>query len=188
MAASPDRASYFPAIERKYGQPMSYWHGLMAERKGQKYPELMAYLQEEHGFSRTHANALVQYSRGSTSSQRFATLDEYLAPHPADAQETARGILDAITSKYPRLETVIAWNQPQLRLGTQYVFGLSVLARYVLMAPHGEGIIDEFADRLDSKGLERNKKTIKVPFGWKVDKGLLREMAAARIAHIEQRG
>lgn len=186
MPANPDRASFFPAIEKRYGQPMSYWHGLMAERKGQKYPDLMAYLQEEHGFSRSHANALVQYSRGSTSSRRFATVEEYLAPHPAEAQETARAILDAITSKYRRLEPVIAWNQPQLRLGTQYVFGVTVLARYILMAPHGPGILAEFADRLEAKGLSLNKKTVQVPFGWKVDKGLLRDMAAARIAQIEE--
>lgn len=185
MASSPDRASFFPAIERKHGQPMSYWHGLMEERQGQKYPELMAYLQEEHGFSRAHANALVQYSRGSTSSRRFSTLEEYLAPHAAEAQETARAILDAVTSKLRRLETVIAWNQPQLRLGTQYVFGLGIQSRYVLMAPHGPGILDEFAPRLEAKGLELNKKTVKVPFGWKVDKGLLRDMAAARIEQIE---
>ena len=25
MATNPDRSSYFPAIEKKYGQPMSYW-------------------------------------------------------------------------------------------------------------------------------------------------------------------
>lgn len=187
MASNPDRASYFPAIEKRYGQPMSYWHGLMAERKGQRYPELMAFLQEEHGFSRTHANALVQYSRGSTSARRFASLDDYLAPHPPEAQETARQILDAITSRYRRLETVIAWNQPQLTLGSQYVFGLGILTRSILMAPHGEGILGEFSERLEAKGLTLNTKTVRVPFGWKVEKGLLRDMAAARIAQIEGR-
>ena len=34
---------------------------------GAKYPEQIAHLKESNGFSQTHANALVVYSRGSTS-------------------------------------------------------------------------------------------------------------------------
>ena len=70
-ARDPQRASHFPAIEKKHGQPMSYWFGVMAELEARKYPEQMAYLQENHGFSRAHANALIMHSRGSTSSRRF---------------------------------------------------------------------------------------------------------------------
>ena len=76
---NPDRSSYFPAIEKKYGLPMSYWFERMAEVADKKYAEQIAYLKENYGFSQTHANALVLYSRGSTSSRRFNTLDEYLA-------------------------------------------------------------------------------------------------------------
>ncbi len=35
-----NRDSYFPAIEKKYGQPMSYWFAQMAEMVDTKYPEL----------------------------------------------------------------------------------------------------------------------------------------------------
>jgi uncharacterized protein YdhG (YjbR/CyaY superfamily) len=40
-----------------------------------------------------------------------------------------------------------------------------------------------FRPRLE--GYEVNKKTIKVPFDWKVDKKLLCDMVAARLAEIE---
>ena len=70
MATNPDRASYFPAIEKRYGQPMSYWFDQMDEIKDAKYPEQIAYLKENHGFSQTHANALVMYCRGSKSAHR----------------------------------------------------------------------------------------------------------------------
>jgi hypothetical protein len=41
--------------------------------KGRTYDEQMALLQGDHGFSRAHANAVVMYTRGSTTSRRFST-------------------------------------------------------------------------------------------------------------------
>lgn len=68
---SGDRSTFFPAIEKKYGQPMSYWHGVIAELIDRKYAEQIAFFRENHGFSQAHANALVMYSRGSKTSKRF---------------------------------------------------------------------------------------------------------------------
>ena len=179
---SPERSSYFPAIERKHGQPMSYWFERMADISDRKYPEQMAYLQEEHGFSRTHANALIQYCRGSTSSRRFSSLDQYLAGHPEQAQATVRAIFAAIQEEHPDLDLVIAWNQPMLKADGHYVFGLSVLKRYILMAPHGTTVLEQFRPRLEAAGFTLNKKTIQVPFGWDVDAALLNDMVDARLA------
>jgi len=182
---SHERASYFPAIESKYGQPMSYWFDRMADISDRKYPEQMAYLQEEHGFSRTHANALIQYCRGSTSSRRFSGLDSYLEGHPAEAQEAVRSIFAAIQADHSDLDLVIAWNQPMLKAGDRYVFGLSVLKRYILMAPHGTTVLEAFRPRLEAAGFTLNKKTIQVPFDWDVDAELLNDMVDARIAESD---
>lgn len=185
MAANPDRSSYFPAIEKKYGQPMSYWFDVMAEIADRKYPEQMAYLQENHGFSRTHANALVLYSRGSTSARRYSTVEEYLVAVGADDTKvaTVRAIFKAITSKYRNLETVIAWNQPMLKQGKDYVIGISVLKNHILIGPWGDDVIARFSDRLAD--YETNKKTFKVPVDWKPDAALLRDLVASRLAEID---
>ena len=183
MATNPDRASYFPAIEKKHGQPMSYWFDQMSEISDLKYPEQIAYLRENHGFSQAHANALVLYSRGSTSAHRVHTLDEYLEPHDEVTRTTVRAILKAITSKYRRAETVIAWNQPMIKIDGQYVFGVMAQSTYILIAPWGTGVLDQFRPRLT--GYKVNKKTIQVPSDWKPDVALLRDMVAARIAEIE---
>lgn len=182
MATNPDRASYFPAIEKKYGQPMQYWFDQMAELSDRKYPEQVAFLKENHGFSQAHANALVMYCRGSKSSRRHDTLDDYLAQYDETKGATVRAILKAISSKYPSMEYVIAWNQPMLKLDGQYVFGVSVLTHHILLGPWGDGIIDKFRPRLE--GYKVNKKTIQVPVDWKPDTKLLRDMAAARIAEF----
>lgn len=181
---NPDRASYFPAIEKKHGLPMSYWFDEMTKISDLKYPEQIAYLRENHGFSQAHANALVLYSRGSTSSRRFTTFDEYLETASPTQQKTMRAIYSAIMKKYPAMEIVIAWNQPMLKLNGQYIFGASVQKSHILIAPWGDDVLERFRPRLTDYVV--NKKTIKVPDDWKVDATLLRDMAAERIAQLQR--
>jgi uncharacterized protein YdhG (YjbR/CyaY superfamily) len=178
----PKRESYFPAIEKKYGQPMSFWFDQVAGIVTDKYLEQIAFLRENHGFSQTHANALVMYARGSKSSHRFSSVDAYFAQFDDVRAKTARAIFKAITSKYPKLELVVAWNQPMLRIDGQYIFGVTILKHHLLMAPWSKDVLAQFASRLD--GFEVNKKTIRIPVDWKVDPKLLQDMAEVRLAEV----
>lgn len=54
-------ASYFPSIEKTYGQPVAHWLGLLAGKKGLKHMELVSFLESEHGLGHGHANALVAH-------------------------------------------------------------------------------------------------------------------------------
>lgn len=54
-------ASYFPSIEKKYGQPVSHWLKLLETADGKKHMEMVALLKTEHGMGHGHANALVAY-------------------------------------------------------------------------------------------------------------------------------
>ncbi|MFF4816882.1 DUF4287 domain-containing protein [Kitasatospora sp. NPDC001309] len=53
-------ASYFPAIEKKYGRPVEEWQGLIRSSPLTKHMELVAWLKGEHGLG--HANALVAHT------------------------------------------------------------------------------------------------------------------------------
>ncbi|CAB4535507.1 unannotated protein [freshwater metagenome] len=178
-----DRESYFPAIEKKYGERMSYWFAVMKDLKGQKYPEQVAYLRENYGFSQAHANALVMYSRGSTSSKRFETPKDYFATLDAKQVKTVKAIFKAITSKYPDLELVIAWNQPMLRSGKDYIFGVSAATNHILMAPFSQDVLEKFRPKM--KDLDVKKKTIGVPNDWTVDAKLLQSIVKARLAELK---
>lgn len=140
----PSREAHFPAIEKKYGEKMSYWFKVMSGLQGQKYPEQIAHLRENYGFSQAHANALVMYSRGSISARRFETPAQYFKSIDAQQAKTIKNMIKAITDKYPELELVIAWNQPMLRVGTMYVFGASVTKTYILIAPWSTAVLDKF--------------------------------------------
>ena len=157
---------------------MSYWFTQMKKVKGEKYADQMAFLQEKHGFSRAHANALVLFLKGSTSSRRYDTFDEYLATLDETKAKTIRSIFATLTAKFKKAEVVIAWNQPMLKQDGRYLFGASAQKAHILIAPFDADIIDELRPRLE--GYEVNKKTIRVPVDWKVDKKLLTDMVSAQ--------
>ena len=171
MAHNPDRESFFPKIEKKHGQPMKYWFQVMKDLEGLKYPEQIAYLKEEHGFSQAHANALVMYSRGSVSSKRFDTLADFLKNEDADKQKTIKKIFKVIKDKHPKSELVIAWNKPMIKMNDKYIFGIATTKNYLLIAPFDADTIDALRPKL--KDYKVNKKTIEVPSDWKVDEKLL---------------
>lgn len=56
-------ASYFPSIEKKYGQPMDHWFALLAQVQDLKYMEQVTWLKDNHGMGHGHANAVVAYCR-----------------------------------------------------------------------------------------------------------------------------
>jgi len=178
-----NREVFFPAIEKKYGQPISYWHNVMADLAGQKYPEQIAHLRENYGFSQAHANALVMYSRGSKSSKRFTSPTKYFQSLEPTQAKTVKAIFSAITKKFPDLKLVIAWNQPMLIFDKHYVFGLSVAKNHISIAPWSADVIEKFTPKL--KDYNVTKKRIAVPSDWKVDEKLLQAMVKARFLEIK---
>jgi uncharacterized protein YdhG (YjbR/CyaY superfamily) len=182
-SGSGDRSQHFPSIEKKHGGRITDWIERVRDLGDAKYAEQVAHLKENFGFSQTHANAVVMFVRGSTSSRRFASPDAYFAAIDAEAAQTARAIFDVILKTHPKLELVIAWNQPVLRSPRGYVIGLSTATNHLTINPFSKNVIDSFADEL--RGLGVSKHTFKVPIGWKVNSPLLRRIVKARLAEMD---
>ena len=180
--ATGDRKAHFPSIEKKYGMPMAHWSKQMEKVAGKKYPEQIAFLRENHAFSQAHANALVMYTRGSKSSKRFNSLDDYLKDFDPVKKRTVKAIFKAAKAKHPKMEIVMAWNHPMLKLGEDYILGVSVLKNHILLGPWGDNVIKRFADRLAD--YKTNKKTIQVPVDWKVNAKLLQDIVKDRVKEL----
>jgi uncharacterized protein YdhG (YjbR/CyaY superfamily) len=114
------------------------------------------------------------YSRGSRSSKRFDDLAGYLKGQDEVKSKTIKKIFKVIQRKYPKLELVIAWNQPMLKMGSEYLFGASILKNHILIAPWNPKVLS--AMKQDLQGYKVNKKTVQVPVDWKVDEKLLLKM------------
>ena len=96
-------------------------------------------------------------------------------------QATVRRILDAVQAMYPTLELVIAWNKPMVKLGDEYLFGVTALRNYLLLAPFRSDVLDHFLPRLATYKV--NKKTFQVPSDWVVDTKLVADMVGYAIKH-----
>ncbi len=183
MPKDPSREAHFPAIEKKYGEKMAFWFKVMAQLEGKKYPEQIAHLRENYGFSQAHANALVMYSRGSESSRRFNTHAEFYKSVTPVQAKTMKAIFKAITTKYPQVELVIAYNQPMVKLDKHYIFGASASTKHVLIAPWDAKVLKEFAPKF--KEGNALKKTIQLPNDWDVDAKLIQAMINASLANLK---
>lgn len=56
-------ASYFPSIEKKYGQPISHWMSIIEAMRLDQHMQMVSVLKSEHGLGHGHANALVAHYR-----------------------------------------------------------------------------------------------------------------------------
>lgn len=56
-------ASYFPSIEKTYGQPIAHWLALLGAMPAARHSDMVAMLKRDHGLGHGHANALVAHFR-----------------------------------------------------------------------------------------------------------------------------
>lgn len=54
-------ASYFPSIEKRYGQPIDVWMQILTAAGIDKHMDMVNLLKREHGMGHGHANALVAH-------------------------------------------------------------------------------------------------------------------------------
>lgn len=175
-----ERSKHFPAIEKKHGKPASHWLGLLKKLGDAKYADQIAFLRDKHGFSQAHANALVMHHRGSTTSRRFTTPSAYFASLAPTHAKTAKTIFGVIQKKYPKLELVVAWNQPMLKMGDTYVFGLSASKNHLTINLFSPALLAASEKLLTDYKV--NKHTFVVPADWSVDAPLLIRLMKARLA------
>lgn len=182
MASHGERSRFFPAIEARYGHPIEHWWDVLGQSGLTRYPDQMSLLQETHGFSRSHANATVMAYRGSSSSSRFDSPDDYFASLEAPHQQLARDIIQSVLDVDSQLTLVMAWNQPIVRSPADYVFGLSASRAHLSINPFSAQVLQAVTDRLD--GLDVLKHTVRIPLDWSIDQELLSEMVTLRLAEI----
>lgn len=59
-------ASYFPSIEKTYGQPIAHWMAVLDQAGPLKHMERVTLLKTGHHIGHGHANALVAWHRSQS--------------------------------------------------------------------------------------------------------------------------
>ena len=123
------------------------------------------------------------FVRGSTTSKRFDDPEAFFKKLDPQARKTVKAIFTAIMAKHKNLELVIAWNQPMLRIGKDYILGVSVSQKHITLNPFSKDVLDQFSKRLAE--FKVSKHTFQVPLDWKVDASLLNSLAKARLSEVK---
>lgn len=113
---------------------------------------------------------------------KFESVDDYVRRLGAPAGATVRAVLDAVVSGYDGLAVKLAWNVPQIHLGTGYVMGVSAAKHHISVSPWSKEVMVGFAARLVDYAPTDN--LFRVPLDWKVDRRWLRDLAGARLAEL----
>jgi uncharacterized protein YdhG (YjbR/CyaY superfamily) len=71
-----------------------------------------------------------------------------------------------------------------LKLGSEYLFGASILKNHILIAPWNPKVLS--AMKQDLQGYKVNKKTVQVPVDWKVDEKLLLKMIKLNLQFLKK--
>ena len=58
-------ASYFPSIEKTFGQPIDHRLALVRDHGIEKHMETVVWLKSEHGLGHGHANAIVAFVKAN---------------------------------------------------------------------------------------------------------------------------
>ena len=109
---------------------------------------------------------------------------DYLGRLPEGHRATLGAILAVIAEEFPGLGCKVAWNVPHVTRGDRYVAGLSSAKDHVSFSPWSQAALDAHRDRLG--GLEATRNLIRIPPGWKVDRSLIRDLVAARLAELRE--
>jgi len=159
---------------------VEHWLKQLEKLKQSKYDDQMSFLRDNHGFSRIHANAVVMQFRGSTTSKRFVTVEDLFSSLDSTKAQTMKKIFATIQKKYPKLELVVAWNQPILHIDGHHVLGVSASTNHLTINPFSTAALADSAVKLQKYTV--NKHTFTVPVDWRIDAALLHALVKSRLA------
>lgn len=117
------------------------------------------------------------------ASPRFNSVEEYLASVDPTKEKTLRSVIDFILTRFPELESKLAWNVPTLHRSGKYVVGVCAYKNHLTFSPWSPRIIEDFKPRL--RGYVVFKNCFQIPVDWAVDNELVTDLVRARLAELD---
>ena len=121
--------------------------------------------------------------RHPIASEKFETVDQYLASLDETKRKTMSEILDLIISEFPELEAKIAWNLPMVHKQGKYIVGLAAYKNHLSFSPWSPAVLESFAKRLSDYVVTKN--LFQVPVDWRIDVSLVRDLVSVRLAELQ---
>ena len=122
-------------------------------------------------------------------SQKFNSVEEYLASQDPAKETTLRSVIDLILTEFPELESKISWNVPTIHRNGKYVAGVCAYKHHLTFSPWSPRVIEEFKGPSRTGGrLGRfvvKKNCFQIPVDWEIDRKLIKDLVRARLAELD---
>ena len=105
---------------------------------------------------------------------KFGDLEEFYSSLPAEQETAIRRLVDFVSTKYPDLELLLAWNQPMFRLGKKYVIGFMPTKKHINLLTISDDAVTHFATELE--GYRHGTRSISLPFDWEINQELIAKL------------
>jgi uncharacterized protein len=116
-------------------------------------------------------------------SQRFKSVEEYLASQDPTKARALRSVIDFILIQFPELESKISWNVPTIHRNGKYVAGICAYKHHLTFSAFSSRVIEDFKVRLGKFVVWKN--CFQIPVDWKIDRKLVKDLVRARLAELD---
>ena len=113
---------------------------------------------------------------------RFEHLKDYYASLPDVQRVHIQNMVAHVAGQFPKLDLVVAWNQPMFKLGSKYILGFMSTKNHTNLLTVSDTVISEMSAELS--GYRHGKRSISLPFDWVVDEQVFARVVALRLAEI----
>lgn len=94
-----------------------------------------------------------------------------------DHRSKMKELLDWIQKDFPRLGTVIKWNQPMFTDHGTFIIGFSTSKNHFSIGLE-KPAVDEFKEEMEARGIDFSKMTVRVKWDESVDYELIKQLIA----------
>lgn len=102
---------------------------------------------------------------------KFANLNEFYESLPEDQRVATKRFVDFVAKKYPKLELVLAWNQPMFKLGKKYLIGFMPTKKHINLLTISDDAIKYLSTEIAE--YRHGTRSISLPFDWTIDAKLI---------------
>lgn len=113
---------------------------------------------------------------------KFASVEEFYSSLPDDQRTHISSLVEFVSSRYPKLNLVIAWNQPMFKSGDKYVLGFMPTKKHTNLLTVTDTAITTIAPELT--GYKHGTRSISLPFEWKIDPALFDRIVTLRAGEL----
>lgn len=110
---------------------------------------------------------------------KFDNFTDFYASLTPEQNTHIRSLVEWVSTAYPELEPVIAWNQPMFKKETKYILGFMPTKNHTNLLTVTDSAISELAPQLTS--YKHGTRSIQLPFDWTIEPQLFEQVISLRL-------